>query len=545
MIGMSSESTTPRFRLQIPKPISRPDDKGWIEADSSIVIVGANGTGKTRLGAWIDLSSEHRNITHRVAAQKSLMLPMNVSPISVEWAEAALLSGYQQAGPDLLSYKSGHRWGSKPHTHLLNDYDQLLIYLFSEDYEKSTLYRQESRRATSKIEVPFTKLDKIQRLWQAVLPHRELLIHAGKIETKVVGIENTTYPASEMSDGERVVFYLIGQCLSAPEGGVIIIDEPELHVHRSIQASLWNAIEAERSDCLFVYLTHDLDFAATRINATKVWLRQFDGTSWDWQVLPDTNDVPEEVLFEILGSRKPILFVEGDRSSLDYFLFSRIYNNRTVIPVGSCDHVIHSTRTFASLKSLHNLDCFGLIDPDHRQANEIEYLKTIGIFTISVSEVENLLLTPEVIAIVAKHLHFDDVAEKVNRAGAIIIRELTNQKELAISARVARRIELLLSRFNNNAQGLDNIKAAFNSLVNGVDIEKIHREVEHEISNIISTGDHIQALKVYHNKGLIAQVSHVLGQKDLLDYIKRLLGSPSNKDIIDAIKQYIPTIPAA
>src|SRR5688500_17911129 len=38
----------------------------------------------------------------------------------------------------------------------------------------------------------------------------------------------------------------------------------ELHLHRALQAPLWDEIEAERADCLFVYLTHDLDFAASR-----------------------------------------------------------------------------------------------------------------------------------------------------------------------------------------------------------------------------------------------------------------------------------------
>lgn len=43
------------------------------------------------------------------------------------------------------------------------------------------------------------------------------------------------YNSSEMSDGERVIFYLIGQCLAVPENGIIVIDEPELHLHKSVQ----------------------------------------------------------------------------------------------------------------------------------------------------------------------------------------------------------------------------------------------------------------------------------------------------------------------
>ena len=66
-------------------------------------------------------------------------------------------------------------------------------------------------------------------------------------------------------------------------GGWIFVDEPELHLHKSIQASLWTAIEAVRSDCLFVYLTHDTEFAAAFPQAKKIWLKNFDGKVWEWE----------------------------------------------------------------------------------------------------------------------------------------------------------------------------------------------------------------------------------------------------------------------
>lgn len=77
-----------------------------------------------------------------------------------------------------------------------------------------------------------------------------------------------------MSDGERAIFYMIGQALVAAEGTVLIVDEPELHVHRSIMEKLWDEIEASRRDCGFIYITHDLDFAAAR-SAKKNVIRDF------------------------------------------------------------------------------------------------------------------------------------------------------------------------------------------------------------------------------------------------------------------------------
>ena len=238
--------------------------------------------------------------------------------------------------------------------------------------------------------MPETKLDIVKSIWERTLPHRELIISGGKVETPVKSDPSKIYNAAEMSDGERVIFYLIGQCLAAPTDGVIIIDKPELHLHRSIQARLWDEVESQRQDCMFVYLTHDLDFAVSRLNAKKIWLKSYDGSAWDWDLVPESEYVPEEVMLSILGSRKPVIFTEGDRSSWDYFIFSHLYPGFTVTPTGNCEVVIHATCSFNALKHMHNVHAFGIIDRDYRNDDQVAHLKTLGVHTLAISEIENL-----------------------------------------------------------------------------------------------------------------------------------------------------------
>jgi gluconate kinase len=83
---------------------------------------------------------------------------------------------------------------------------------------------------------------------------------------------------------------LIGQCLLAPENGFIIVDEPELHIHPSITSTLWDALERERTDCAFVYLTHDLEFATNRVTAKKYFLRAIHYNSfYDIEEMPEAG----------------------------------------------------------------------------------------------------------------------------------------------------------------------------------------------------------------------------------------------------------------
>lgn len=49
-----------------------------IEAGSSIVFVGANGTGKTRLATYIENSLQLN--AHRISAHRALILSTNIKP---------------------------------------------------------------------------------------------------------------------------------------------------------------------------------------------------------------------------------------------------------------------------------------------------------------------------------------------------------------------------------------------------------------------------------------------------------------------------------
>ncbi|MEX1216254.1 AAA family ATPase [Saccharospirillum sp.] len=315
------------------RKISLPKENGntvEIETTQSLLLVGANGAGKKRLGTWIEIDSPNKNLVHRISAQKSLAMPDSTTPVSIEIAENTLLFGNK----DWNHQHKVHKWSKKPATTMLSDLDKLLVCLFSDETEENAKFKVKCKSSSDKIEPPITKLDRVKEIWERILPHRELVVGGLRIQTKVKGGNGNLYNSSDMSDGERVIFYLIGQCLAAPKYGIVVIDEPELHLHKSVQAPLWAEIESLRSDCLFVYLTHDVDFAAANELATKIWLKSFDGTSWDWEQLLPSSGMPDELTLEILGSRKPVLFVEGVSGSFDSSLYASILSNFLVIPRG-------------------------------------------------------------------------------------------------------------------------------------------------------------------------------------------------------------------
>lgn len=194
-----------------------------------LVVIGANGAGKTRFGS--DIERRYREKAHRVAAQKSLSMPTSVGTKSFDEAESELL--YGQWDPDnidwikKIGWKSG-RWGDNLNTSLLDDFEKLMILLHTDEYEQLL---DNKEKGNDEI---ITKLDIVQEIWEQVLPHRKLKIKPGIINTYPHEKEANAYNASEMSDGERVIFYLAGEVICVPENSIIIIDEPEMHIHSSL-----------------------------------------------------------------------------------------------------------------------------------------------------------------------------------------------------------------------------------------------------------------------------------------------------------------------
>ena len=181
-----------------------------IEVENGIVIIGANGSGKTRLGSWINLHSPHKNNSHRITAQKSLNFSSKIHQlIDLESAKKSLLYG----GNANIPQKSNGRMSGKPITVLIQDYDKLLTYLFSDHSHSALTYRKESAERNEKISIKPTKIEKVKKIWEEIIQHHILEIGEGEVKTKPKDNEENSYNSSEMSDGERIIFYLIGHCI--------------------------------------------------------------------------------------------------------------------------------------------------------------------------------------------------------------------------------------------------------------------------------------------------------------------------------------------
>ncbi len=532
--------------LELPVSLNLNQTENIVECNKSIVIVGANGSGKSRLGTWIEFESNQKELVHRISAQKSLMMPEDIRPISVEKSKTMLHYGYyndKNHNQDYWQFKVGQRWKSSPATFLLDDYNHLMTYLFSDNYEQAIDYKNESMESTERIEPPVTLLDKVVKIWETVIPHRKLKIGSSSISTSMAENQEVIYKSREMSDGERVVFYLIGECISAPQNGIIVIDEPELHIHKTIQRRLWNEIEKTRQDCLFVYLTHDLDFAATRIGSRVIQMKSFNGNKFDWNVIESIEGIADDLLYEIIGSRVPILFVEGEQGSHDTELYSIIYEGFTVKCLGSCKKVIEATKSFRRNLEFHNIACYGIVDRDYMTEEQIKAYEDDGVFCPKVSEVENIFIVEELLLEVAKALYIPEPESKVEEIKKWVIEEFSKLKEVYATEATSASIDYKLNSFDGGANNIENLKAKFDLLNSEIIIDNIYEEKLNHANQLIDEQDYNGIILVFNHKAIVNQIGkfydikpslYVSKIKDILDY--------GNNSILEVLKSYLPSL---
>lgn len=505
----------------------------YVARVNSVVIIGANGSGKSKLGAWIEQQDFEK--VHRISAQRDINFSERIPLKSYAEAEDNVIYGNSQYKEN----KNGRwKWGKSYTTRLLDDFDDVLAALIAQVNLENQRFIDKCRHAESisaeRPPIPVTSLDKLKIIWNEVFPQR-------KIEQEDAAFyaysqsKTDRYSATQMSDGERSVLYLAAQVLCVPNDKIIIMDEPEVHLHPSLMARLWTSLEQSRPDCLFIYITHDVNFASTHRSSDIIWVKNFDGSKWELETLPD-SDLPKELLIELLGNRKEVLFVEGTEGSYDKRIYSALFPNCYVVPSGGCEQVINNVKAYNRTQSLHAIKARGIIDRDFKTEKQLSALKEKGIYPLKVAEVENLFLTEEAVKILSVRFCAD--ADKTfSSIKTYVIERFSNQARKQASEALVAGIKEALSGITIS----DNERLTADSIASLIDIVGIDKNVNEKYQQAIEHSDYKEILGLFNDKSLVTSVGHYFGidNKIYVDRAISLLEGDLRDKLSEALRQYI------
>ena len=311
-----------------------------------------------------------------------------------------------------------------------------LITLWVKDYAK--VVTDNSRGVEG---VPVALLERVEQIWNQIF--LEITFYPEPNDRVLEVVRNgNKYSINGLSDGERCVLFYIGNVLLAPENSYIVVDEPETFLNAAVYNELWDLLISERPDCQFIFASHNMDFVQSRTNATYVWCKKFEAPyDFDYEILEDSQEMPLSLLTEVSGTRKPILFCEGTKTSIDYQIYSKLFSEFCFVkPVQGHKQVIQHTKAYNNLQHIHGNIAYGIIDYDWMEEIRIEKYKRKNIFVIPFNEIEMLLVDEAIVKSVLESEE-QDKEQKFNRLQKVIIDSCTINKDKIIRIALKKRLD--------------------------------------------------------------------------------------------------------
>ena len=399
--------------------------------DSVTFVVGANGTGKSALMVRFKIALGESG--HRIVAARPLVLQADAPEIP-----AAQAVNHRR---NISSWDSDYQHRAK----MVGGDQRAQMYLHTLT-ELESSFQRETRAAFEAVDlhanddgaVSVEAITCLRELQSSHSPlsriNQALRVSGFLIELKIAsdgqvnaskraGVE---FGVSQTSDGERAALILLIEAMAASPQQILLIDEPERHIHRSLLHPLLLELMRLRSDCSFIVSTHDIEFVSNFVGPV-VLLRDMVrlNESWIADLVTDSSVIDDMVREDILGGRRKVLFVEGKPEGTDERLYNLLFDGISVSAKGSSRTVIEATRGSRGIDGFAWLRAWGIIDRDGRTDDEITRLRGQGIWSLPLYSVESIYYHPEVIR------HVVDNAIAPNQG-------LEAENALAVACRAAR-----------------------------------------------------------------------------------------------------------
>lgn len=468
--------------------------------DSTAVIIGANGAGKTSLINELrkNNSKINSNEMYVLPAQKLLCFATHIQDRNVV-DEKSYINEFNNIN---LKYETIDLYLNQIDTNFSNTFTKLITLLVKDIMAVATDHFR------GKNDSSLSLWQKLEKIWNKIKPEIKFDIDPKNTVVKVEK-NGSKYSINGLSDGERCVLFYIGNVLLAPENSYIVVDEPETFLNAAVYNELWDLLISERHDCQFIFASHNMDFVQSRTNATYVWCKKFEAPyNLDYQILEESQEMPLSLLTEVSGTRKPILFCEGTKTSIDYQIYSKLFSDFCFVkPVQGHKQVIQHTKAYNDLQHIHGNIAFGIIDNDWIDESSIQVYKEQNIFVLPFNEVEMMLVDE---AVVKSCLPFDDDKEKQRKFENFqrsIIESCEENKEKIISIALKKRLdEFMESHFIEKSEPNEHDAHVFlDSLASEFDVDSTFNKINSIVVESLASSDFSRILKICNLKKEITE----------------------------------------
>jgi ABC-type lipoprotein export system ATPase subunit len=548
------------FSFSIPRG-SEPSLELTIQDGEVLFVLGANGTGKS--GLMLNFYRSNQAKSRRISAQRQTWFQSNALSMSAmerkntetniksydnqtdsRWMEHGSPQRSNMALFDLIDFENVR---ARKITKAVDD-NRTQLSGIVRDREASTSILKDLLNL-SKDEPPIDAINELFAL--SNIPIRITVQESQEIFASKDG--GPQFSIAQLSDGERNALLIAANVLTVKAGTLILIDEPERHLHRSIISPLLTLLFRKRPNCSFVISTHDVMLPLDNSESRTLLVRgcTFAGneniSAWDIDLVPSESEIDENLKRDILGARRKLLFVEGTEKSLDKPLYSLIFKNVSVIAKESCHDVVKSVRGIRDADNLHWIHAFGIIDNDGREAGDIMQLASVGVHAIPAHSIESIYYHPDIQRRIAEL----QSAVTGEAASALLGRAKTGA--LAAIRPHIRRLSLraverlIREKFQVQLPGRSEIEAATGAVIVSVDVPTIVTAEQTRLQGLFDNEDLGGIIERYpvRETSALSKITTGLGFPKRSVYesaVRKLL--MDNPEALDFVRNLFGTLPA-
>lgn len=467
--------------------------KLFSEIEEDIVLIGGNGKGKSFLANYLKGSTF--NSMSVIGTQK--VLNFNISEGN------SLRVDKHDIKDELLENiikKSKNTQTTYDFFKLITNQFTKLIIAMQTEYT-NVLYKFQS--GDKEVKKENTVFEKVKRIFELLFHDIKLNFIMGSDIPLLVGKNGKEYSVNGLSEGEKVVLYYAISVLMAKDDGLIIIDEPETYLNPSISNLLWDKLKEEKPNTQFVFITHSVDFVLGRSNAQIAWIKEFVyPDEWKLKLLTEENELPKQMLTEILGSSKPYLFCEGTKASHDYHIYKALFGEKyTIIPSEGHISVINNVKAVNELEGFNT--AYGIIDLDNLTEDEIEAYRKDKIEVLQFNEIEMLFFEEYIMETYMKNVHPIEYNNKIGKFKFKFFKEIEENTGKIALTDIKKCVENYLSKekIEEHTEIID-IKNQLNKF-SDFDIEALYTQKKEQIFQLVKNEKYLELLKVCNLKGQI------------------------------------------
>ncbi|QQS40037.1 MAG: AAA family ATPase [Acidobacteriota bacterium] len=266
-------------------------------------------------------------------------------------------------------------------------------------------------------------LEKYQEAFNQLLPNKQLLpIDPANPREFYYRQEPNNEPLAfrTLSSGEQEVVKIVFDVIRKDiKHSVIIVDEPELHLHPTLAFKLVETLKSigDHTNQL-IFLTHSADLISTYYSTGDVYfIDNVVGGQNQAHRLSELTETHED-LVRLMGENlglfavgKKLVFVEGENSSIDRLTYHSIAqkhaNDVKIVPIGSVKNIGTLSAVEQQIrKTIFGIDLYMIRDRDGLSEEKITELESNNrIRCLKKRHIENYFLNSGVLAKVAQKLY--------------------------------------------------------------------------------------------------------------------------------------------